>query len=71
MGYPLTGGSFLQDASEQAHLVLLPAANTVFTQENDALSAASGQATELPTDARRASCSRWSPPSSSTGRSGG
>jgi hypothetical protein len=49
MGYPLTGGSFLQDASGEAHLVLLPAANTVFTQENDALSAASGQATELPT----------------------
>jgi hypothetical protein len=49
MGYPLTGGSFLQVASEEAHLVLLPAANTVFTQENDALNAASGQATELPT----------------------
>jgi hypothetical protein len=49
MGYPLTGGSFLQDASGEAHLVLLPAANTVFTQENDALRAASGQATELPT----------------------
>ncbi len=49
VGYPLTGGSFLQDASGEAHLVLLPAANTVFTQENDALSAASGQATELPT----------------------
>ena len=27
MGYPLTGGSFLQVASEEAHLVLLPAAN--------------------------------------------
>ena len=48
MGYPLTGGSFLQVASEEAHLVLLPAANTVFTQENDALKAASGQATGLP-----------------------
>ena len=48
-GYPLTGGSFLQVASEEAHLVLLPAANQVFTQENDALSAASGQATGLPT----------------------
>jgi hypothetical protein len=47
MGYPLTGGSFLQVASEQAHLVLLPAANTVFTRENDALNAASGQATGL------------------------
>jgi hypothetical protein len=49
MGYPLTGGSFLQVASEEAHLVLLPAAGTVFTQENAALKAASGQATELPT----------------------
>ncbi len=44
-GFPLTGGSFLQVASEEAHLVLLPAANTVFTQENAALSAASGDAT--------------------------
>ena len=34
MGFPLTGGSFLQVASEQAHLVLLPAARTVFDQEN-------------------------------------
>jgi hypothetical protein len=45
MSFPLTGGSFLQVASEEAHLVLLPAANTVFTQENAALSAASGDAT--------------------------
>jgi hypothetical protein len=36
-------------ASEEAHLVLLPAAKTVFTQENTALSAASSQATGLPT----------------------
>ncbi len=50
MGFPLTGGSFVQDASEEAHLVLLPAANTVFTQENAALNAANGQATELPTE---------------------
>jgi len=49
MGYPLTGGSFLQVASEQAHLVLLPAASTVFDRENAALDAASGQATEWPT----------------------
>jgi hypothetical protein len=48
MGYPLTGGSFLQVASEEAHLVLLPAASTVFTQENDVLGAASSQATGLP-----------------------
>jgi hypothetical protein len=47
MGFPLTGGSFLQVASEEAHLVLLPAANSVFTQENAALNASSGQATEL------------------------
>ena len=48
MGFPLTGGSFLQVASEEAHQILLPAANTVFTQENDALKAASGRATEIP-----------------------
>jgi hypothetical protein len=45
MDFPLTGGSFFQVASEEAHLVLLPAANTVFTQENAALSAESGDAT--------------------------
>jgi hypothetical protein len=50
MGYPLTGGSFLQDASEKAHLVLLPAASEVFTRENAALNAANSQATELPTE---------------------
>jgi len=49
LGYRLTGGSFLQVASEEAHLVLLPNAKSVFTQENDALTAASGQATDLPT----------------------
>ncbi|HMD95662.1 MAG TPA: hypothetical protein VKG80_23765 [Trebonia sp.] len=49
LGFPLTGGSFMQVASEQAHLVLLPAAKTVFTTENAALSAASSQATGLPT----------------------
>jgi hypothetical protein len=49
LGYPLTGGSFLQVASEEAHLVLLPAAKTAFTQENAALTAASSQATGLPT----------------------
>jgi hypothetical protein len=45
LGYPLTGGSFLQVASEQAHLVLLPAAKTIYTLENDALTSAGGQAT--------------------------
>jgi hypothetical protein len=48
LGYPLTGGSFLQVASEEAHLDLLPAAKTVFDQRNDVLRAASGQATGLP-----------------------
>jgi hypothetical protein len=46
MQFPLTGGSFLQVASEEAHLVLLPAANTVFTQENAALSAARSDASD-------------------------
>ena len=49
LGFPLTGGSFMQVASEEAHLVLLPAAKTVFTKENAALAAASSQATGLPT----------------------
>ena len=48
MGYPLTGGSFVQVASEEAHTVLLPAASAVFTRENDARQAASSQATGLP-----------------------
>ncbi len=48
LGDPATGGSFLQVASEEAHLDLLPAAKTVFDQRNDALAAASGQATGLP-----------------------
>jgi hypothetical protein len=48
LGYPVTGGSFLQVASEEAHLDLLPAAKTVFDQRNAALAAASAQATGLP-----------------------
>jgi len=48
LGYPVTGGSFLQVASEEAHLDLLPAAKTVFDQRNDVLGAASGRATGLP-----------------------
>ena len=48
LGYPVTGGSFLQVASEEAHLDLLPAAKTVFDQRNDVLRATSGQATGLP-----------------------
>jgi hypothetical protein len=48
LGYPVTGGSFLQVASEEAHLDLLPAAKTVFDQRNDALGTASAQAAGLP-----------------------
>ena len=48
MGYPLTGGSFVQVASEEAHLVLLPAAKAVFTREDATRGAASSQATGLP-----------------------
>jgi hypothetical protein len=49
VGRSPAGGSFLQVASEEAHLVLLPAAKTVFTERNAALSASSDQATGLPT----------------------
>ncbi len=48
MGYPQTGGSFVQVASEEAHLVLLPAARAVFDRENAARDAASSQATGWP-----------------------
>lgn len=48
MGYPLTGGSLLTVASEEAHLTVLPAANAVFTRENAELGAVNGQATGLP-----------------------
>jgi hypothetical protein len=50
LGFPLTGSSFMQVASEEAQLTLLPAARTVFLQENAAVSAASGQATGLPAE---------------------
>jgi hypothetical protein len=48
LGYPLTGGSFMQVASEEAHLVLLPAARTIYTLQDAALTGASSQATGLP-----------------------
>ncbi len=48
LGYLLTGGSFMQVASEQAHLVLLPAAKTIYSLQDGALTAASDQATTLP-----------------------
>lgn len=45
-GFPLTGGSLIQDASEEMHLVLLPAANAINASEseNAALTSASAQA---------------------------
>ena len=48
LGYPLTGGSFMQVASEEMHLTLLPAARAIYAQENAALMASSARATGLP-----------------------
>jgi hypothetical protein len=48
LGFQLTGGSFMQVASEEMHLTLLPAARTSYEQENARLSAASARATALP-----------------------
>ncbi|MGO9958446.1 MAG: hypothetical protein ACLP50_21195 [Solirubrobacteraceae bacterium] len=48
LGYPLTGGSFMQVASEEAHLVLLPAASTIYARQNAAVASESDQATGLP-----------------------
>jgi hypothetical protein len=48
LGFPLTGGSFMQVASEEMHLALLPAARSSYLQENARLSAASARATGLP-----------------------
>jgi hypothetical protein len=42
------GGSYIQVASEEMHLSLLPAAHNVYTQENAQLTAASAAATGLP-----------------------
>jgi len=47
LGYP-AGGSFLEVASEQMHLTLLPAARRVYAYENEQLAAASARATGLP-----------------------
>jgi hypothetical protein len=48
LGYPSTGGSLIQDASEEMHLTLLPAAKAIYLSENAALTNASAQATGLP-----------------------
>jgi hypothetical protein len=47
LGYP-AGASFIQVASEEMHLKLLPAARAVYAQENSRLTAASAQTTGLP-----------------------
>jgi hypothetical protein len=47
LGYA-AGSSFIEVASEEMHLTLLPAARIVYVQENAQLTAASAQATGLP-----------------------
>jgi hypothetical protein len=47
-GYLLTGGSFMQVASDEMHLSLLPGARSLYAQESSALTAGSAQATGLP-----------------------
>ena len=47
LGYP-AGGSFIEVASEEMHLTLLPAARSVYAQEKARLERASAQATGLP-----------------------
>jgi hypothetical protein len=46
--YQSPGASFLQDAAEEMHLTLLPAARAVYAQQSAQLTAASAQATGLP-----------------------
>jgi hypothetical protein len=48
LGYQLTGGSFMQVASEQMHLTLLPAARGVYADANASLADRSAQASGLP-----------------------
>ncbi len=48
LGYRLTAGSFMQVASEQMHLTLLPAARASYARENAALTTASARATGRP-----------------------
>jgi hypothetical protein len=47
LGYP-AGGSFIEVASEEMHVTMLPAARSVYAQENAQLVRASAQATGLP-----------------------
>ncbi len=48
LGFQLTGGSFMQVASEKMHLTLLPAAGASYARENARLTAESAGATGLP-----------------------
>jgi hypothetical protein len=48
LGFQLTGSSFMQVASEEMHLTLLPAARSSYAQENAQLAADSAGATGLP-----------------------
>ena len=48
LGFQLTGGSFMQVASEEMNLTLLPAAAGIYAQENARLAAESASATGLP-----------------------
>jgi hypothetical protein len=48
LGFQLTGGSFMQVASEEMHLTLLPAAGGIYARENARLTAESARATGLP-----------------------
>jgi hypothetical protein len=48
LGWPLTASSFIQVASEEMHVTLLPAAKQIYQQENAALAASSARATGLP-----------------------
>lgn len=48
LGFQLTGGSFMQVASEEMHLTLLPGAAGIYARENAGLTAESARATGLP-----------------------
>jgi hypothetical protein len=48
LGWSLTASSFMQVASEEMHVTLLPAARQIYQQENAALAASSARATGLP-----------------------
>ena len=49
LGYIPTGDSFMEVASEDAHLTLLPSAQDIYRIENGAVTGSKGRATSLPT----------------------